>query len=244
VIDLHSHLLPGIDDGARSMDEALAMARAHVADGTRCVVATPHIYPGVFDNTAERIARSCDEFNAALKEAQIPLSVQWAAEVRASIEIFDWLAAGTLPFLGQDGPWRHLLLELPDGQIPVGTDRLIAQLLKYHVRPVIAHPERNKAVMADPSKMSAFVGQGCLLQVTAGSLLGDFGNKAEATAHALLKQELVHVVASDAHRVEGRAPRMRAARSWLTEVYGEAMAQQLTLNGPAKICQPLTRQAV
>jgi len=238
VIDFHSHLLPGIDDGARDMAEALDMARAHVADGTRCVVATPHIYPGVFDNTAQRIAAVHATFVAALNAAGIPLTVQWAAEVRASGEVLDMLAQGQLPLLGQDGPWRHLLLELPDGQVPLGTDKLVAQLLRAHVKPVIAHPERNRGVMADINKIRPLVEQGCLLQVTAGSLLGEFGSAALRTAQSLIDQGWVQAIASDAHRTTGRVPRIKPARAWLSLHYGEKAAQALTLKGPARICQP------
>jgi tyrosine-protein phosphatase YwqE len=235
VIDLHSHMLPGIDDGARDLDEALAMARAYVADGVRSVVATPHIYPGVFDNQPAQIEQACQRLQLALADHGIPLELQWAAEVRASGELLDMLAQGQLCFLGHDGPWRHLLLELPDGQIPLGTDRLIDLLAAHHVRPVIAHPERNKAVMADPRKLAPLVARGCLLQVTAGSLLGEFGSKAEATSVDLLDLGWVSAVASDAHRVSNRAPRMLAARNWLVANRGAAVAHRLTQEGPAHI---------
>lgn len=239
MIDLHSHILPGIDDGARDLSEALAIARAHVADGTRCVVATPHIYPGVFDNTPSTIAAAHATLVAALADEGIALSVQWAAEVRAGAEVLDMLALGTLPFLGQEGPWRHLLLELPDNQIPVGTDRLVAMLLKHHVKPVIAHPERNKGVMADIQKIKPLVDQGCLLQVTAGSVIGEFGSRAQQAAEQLIEQGWVHALASDAHRTTTRAPKIKPARAWLQARYGSAMADALTLSGPARICQPL-----
>jgi tyrosine-protein phosphatase YwqE len=228
-------LLPGIDDGARDLDEALAMAQAYVADGVHRVVVTPHIYPGVFDNQPAQIEQACKRLQLALAEHGIPLALQWAAEVRASGDVLDMLANNQLCFLGQDGPWRHLLLELPDGQIPLGTDRLVDLLMSKHVRPVIAHPERNKAVMADPRKMGPLVQRGCLLQLTAGSLLGEFGSKAEATSVALLDMGWVSAVASDAHRVDGRAPRMQAARNWLLAHRGANTAQRLTLEGPSQI---------
>ncbi|WP_290869899.1 CpsB/CapC family capsule biosynthesis tyrosine phosphatase [Aquabacterium sp.] len=243
MIDFHSHILPGIDDGARDLAEALAIARAHVADGTRCVVATPHIYPGVFDNTPATIAAAHATLVAAIADEGIALEIQWAAEVRAGADVIDMLAQGTLPFLGQDGPWRHLLLELPDHQIPVGTDKLVAMLMRQHVKPVIAHPERNKGVMADVQKIKPLVDLGCLLQVTAGSVLGEFGSRAQHTAEQLIDQGWVHALASDAHRTTTRAPKIKPARTWLLARYGNTVADALTLSGPARICQPLVGQS-
>lgn len=235
MIDLHSHVLPGIDDGARDMDEALSLARAYIADGVRCIVATPHIYPGVFDNEPERIAQAHRSFQQALTNAGLQLTVQWAAEVRLTPELLDMLSAGQLCFLGRDGPWRHLLLELPDGQIPLGTERLVDALLAQHVKPVIAHPERNKAIMASPQKLAPFIDRGCYTQVTAGALIGEFGQKAQQTAMALMKLGWVSAVASDAHRPHVRPPRMKAARNWLNDHFGADVAIKLTLTTPAHL---------
>lgn len=239
MIDLHCHLLPGIDDGPRTLDDALELARACVADGVRTVVATPHIYPGVYDNDAERIRHACEAFQAELQRHGIALHLQWAAEVRACPEALDLLAQDRLAFLGQEGSWRFMLMELPDGQIPLGTDRLVARFLAANIRPVIAHPERNKAIMADTQKLKPLLDQGCLAQVTAGALLGEFGSRAQSAAHEIIDQGWASALASDAHHTRRRAPRMALAREALQRHWGEAAAQQLTLVGPARLTAPL-----
>jgi protein-tyrosine phosphatase len=144
-----------------------------------------------------------------------------------------------LPFLGQLGRRRVLLLELPHGQVPVGADRLTAWLLKQEVLPLIAHPERNKDVMRDLAKLDPFIDQGCLLQVTAGSLLGRFGPMAERRSRELLDRGDIFAVATDAHNLENRPPLMRAAHAMLEADAGSQVAAMLTLGNPAKIVAPI-----
>lgn len=241
MIDLHCHLLPGIDDGPASLEESLALARALVADGITHVVATPHVYPGRYANKRSNITAEHARFVQALAAAQIPLAVSFAGEVRLDPEVLDWLAEGELPFLAGEaavtgGACKALLLEMPDGQVPLGADRFCNMLLKQGITPVIAHPERNRGVMEKLERIRPFVDAGCQLQLTAASVIGEFGRKAHDTALQLLDQGWVNVVATDAHNLRGRAPRLQAAQAWLAEHYGPAVARQLTLVGPAQLC--------
>ena len=240
VIDLHCHLLPGIDDGPATLEDALLLARALVADGITHVVATPHVFPGRYDNRRSSIDAEHARFAQALKAYQIPLSTSCAGEVRLTPEALDLLALGELPFLagpsaGVSGAPKAVLLELPDGQVPLGADRFCLALVRQGITPVIAHPERNRGVMEKPERMQPFVEAGCQLQVTAASVIGDFGSRAQATALHLLDQGWVQVLASDSHNLRGRAPRMGAARAWLASHYGEAVAHALTQVGPARL---------
>lgn len=240
MIDLHCHLLPGIDDGPATLEEALLLARALVADGITHVVATPHVFPGRYDNRRSGIAAEHARFVQALQTYQIPLSTSFAGEVRLTPEALDLLAQGELPFLagdaaGQSGVPKALLLELPDGQVPLGADRFCMALVRQGITPVIAHPERNRGVMERPERMRPFVDVGCQLQLTAASVVGEFGSRAQATALHLLDQGWVQVLASDSHNLRGRAPRMGAARDWLAQHYGEATSRQLTVQGPARL---------
>jgi protein-tyrosine phosphatase len=236
MLDLHVHVLPGIDDGPRTLEDALALAQALADDGIEHIVATPHIYPGVFDNSAARIGETFDAFQAAVTEAGIELTMTWAAEVRICPEILDWIELRRLPMLNGSlvGP-STALIELPDGQIPVGTDKLMGMMLDRGITPLMAHPERNKAVMEQPSRLEALRRLGCKFQVTAGSLLGDFGSRAQTTACKLLDSGWVDVIATDAHNRSSRRPRMGAARQWLVEQYDEALALRLTLTQPTDI---------
>ena len=241
MIDLHCHLLPGIDDGPATLEDALELARALVADGVRHVVATPHVFPGRNDNKRSSISAEHARFVQALGAFSIPLTLSFAGEVRLTPEVLEWLAEDELPFLAGDAAHagkapKVLLLEMPDGQVPMGADRFCDHLLRQGITPLIAHPERNRGVVERLDRIRPFIEAGCKVQVTAASLLGEFGSRAERTALALLDAGWVHVVASDAHNLTARRPRLQGARNWLTQRHGEAVARQLTLAGPAELC--------
>jgi len=236
VIDIHCHLLPGIDDGPPDLEAALALARALVADGITHVVATPHVFPGRFENRRTSIEEEFGRFQTVLQSHALPLQITWAGEVRLTPEVLELMMRGELPFMGQTGGYQTMLLEMPDGQIPLGSDRFVGHLLARGIRPVIAHPERNRAVMEKPQRLQPFIDMGCWVQLTAGSLVGAFGDKAQATAEALLDAGWVHAVASDAHNLGGRRPRMADAAAWLAEHHGDKLARQLTWHGPLQVC--------
>ena len=236
MIDIHCHLLPGIDDGPPTLEAALALARDLVLDGMSHVVCTPHVFPGRFENRSSSIEEDFARFTEVLESSGIPLALSWAGEVRLTPEVLDLLAMGEVPFLGESGGYRSMLLEMPDGQIPLGAERFTQRLLSLGVRPVIVHPERNRGVMERPEKLRSFVEDGCLLQLTAGSLVGQFGANAQRVAHSLVDKGWVHVVASDSHNLSGRRPRMTDAFSYLSRRWGEATARQLTLFAPAALC--------
>lgn len=237
MLDLHAHFLPGIDDGPRTTEDALLLLRALQDEGVQHVVATPHIYPGVYDNTPERIAQVFTAFRQQAEAAGLTLGMSWGAEVRLCPEVLDWLDAGTLVALGDgDQGRRTVLLEMPDGQVPVGADRLVARLVARGWQPLIAHPERNRQVMEHPTALEPLLAAGAVFQLTAASLLGDFGQRAQAAAQRLLAVDgAVMAVASDTHNLKGRRPQMKAARAWLVEQFGEARAHDLTERQPARL---------
>lgn len=233
MIDIHCHLLPGIDDGPPTLEAALALAKACADDGITHTVVTPHVFPGRYENWKSSIEAEFTRFVDVLKTSGIPLELMWAGEVRLTPEALDLLARNELPFVGRVENARTLLLEMPDGQVPLGAMLLVRRLIASRIRPIIVHPERNRGVMEQPDRLHDFVDAGCFVQLTAGSLVGQFGAKAQTTAVALLDRHWVHAIASDAHNLTGRRPRMREARDWLTRHYDEKLARQLTLLGPA-----------
>ena len=235
MIDLHCHYLPGIDDGAENLQEALGLARAAVADGITHAAMTPHVHAGVFENRASGIRLAVEAFRIELAKARIPLQISAGGEVRIGPEIMDLLAADEIPFLGTLKGQRVMLLEMPHGQMPVGAERLTAWLIKQNVRPLIAHPERNKDVMRNLAKLDPFIDQGCLLQVTAGSLIGRFGDVAERRARELLDRGDIFVVATDAHNLENRPPLMGPARAFLIAEAGDEVAEALTRGNPRSL---------
>ncbi len=243
MIDLHCHFLPGIDDGAQTLEEALALARAAVEDGITHAVMTPHVHAGVFENRSAGISQAVEHFRQELARHNIALAISAGGEVRIGSELIELLAAGELPFLGRRGGQRVMLLELPHGSVPVGAERFTAWLRKQGVLPLIAHPERNKDVMRNPAKLDPFIEQGCLLQVTAGSLVGSFGEVAQMRARELLDRGDIFVVATDAHNLGSRPPMLAAARAFIAAHSGETEAEALTRLNPRSLLGTLAQDS-
>jgi protein-tyrosine phosphatase len=235
MIDLHCHLLPGIDDGAKTLDQALAMARASVDNGIQRAILTPHIHPGRYDNTRTIIEAALGGFRQALQDADIPLEVGMAAEVRIAPEILKLLDEDELPFLGEMDGYKIVLLEFPHTHIPPGADKLVDLLLSRNIRPLIAHPERNRDIVDKPAKLEPFIEQGCLLQITASSLVGIFGDGPLIRGRDLLERDVFKVLATDAHNLDARRPMLKEGVAAAAEIVGEAAAQDLVYKNPLRI---------
>ncbi|MGH1373378.1 MAG: tyrosine-protein phosphatase [Cellvibrionaceae bacterium] len=235
MLDLHCHLLPKIDDGPKDMAAALDLARQAVADGVTHSVVTPHIHHGRWENSIAGISAAVDEFRLALADASIPLTIDFAGEVRIGPEILSMLPNGEIPFLGEWDGKRVMLLEMPHSHILPGTEKIVAWLLKHDVLPMIAHPERNKDVMRKLEKLDQLIELGCLFQVTAGSVAGQFGDLAQERAIQLLERGAVTILASDAHHVDRRPVNLSAGRDAAAEVVGDVEALRLVEGNPRLI---------
>jgi protein-tyrosine phosphatase len=235
MIDLHCHLLPGIDDGPETLDEALAMARLALADGISRAHVTPHLHLGHWDNERARIEAAVAAHRRALADAGIPLELGFAAEVRCDYQVVPLVEEQRVPFLGTLGGYRVMLLELPHSHVPVGADKLVAWLLGRNIRPMIAHPERNKDILRTPAKLLPFVREGCLLQLTADAVAGGFGADCARRAAEFLEAGWVTVLASDAHDARTRPPRISAGRDAAARVVGAAEAEKLVRATPLAI---------
>ena len=237
MIDLHCHLLPGIDDGPQCLDDALEMARAAHAAGICAAVVTPHLHLGRYDNTLASIATAAAAFADELERAGIPLRIGYAAEVRICAELTQLAESGGIPYLGKHEGRNVMLLEFPHSHIPPGSDRMVSWLFDHGIRPMIAHPERNKDVMRRPEKLAPFREMGCLIQLTAGSLAGRFGATALQRARELLEQGCVHILASDAHNLHARRPELEEGRLAAQEIVGTAMSWKLVEDNPLAIAR-------
>lgn len=219
MIDLHVHLLPGLDDGAQSLEEAVLMARIAAADGIRDMIATPHVRSGVYENRPEAIHTAVHLLQRELEAACVPVRVHPGAEVMVGPETLERFLAGELVTLGDAG--RFLLMELPMRSLPSGMEWLWHELQVVGVTPVLAHPERHEVLREQLDLVERWVEQGVMTQVTAGSLLGVFGKRSCLCANELIERGLVHVIASDAHDArrhhQARKPLLRAAYSKLEE---------------------------
>jgi protein-tyrosine phosphatase len=235
MIDLHCHFLPGIDDGPETLAEALDLARAAVADGITHSVLTSHVHPGRYPNERRNLLTAIESFAGEVAKANIPLNLRLGGEARLCPELVDMLAENQVPFLGEVDGFRIVLLEFPHQLIPVGSLRFVQSLFRLKIRPLIAHPERNKAIMANPDKVNEFAEAGCWLQLTAGSLVGRFGPQAQQAAFRILDKDWNCVVATDAHNLANRPPLLSEGRAALQQRYGDAVAHSMVFEKPARI---------
>ncbi len=239
MIDLHCHILPGLDDGAATAEETLALLRLAVADGISRMVATPHINPGYFDNKPQTIQAALQDVRQLIAAHQLPIEISAAAEVRLTDQLMPALEMGLLPFLGVWQGQKVLLLELPHSHVPAGTDKLLKWLARHDVIAMIAHPERNRDIQANFQCLAPLKRAGCLFQLTGSSLLGDLGARHQQCAEYMVAQRLFHVVASDCHNVDRRPPKLSAAVQRLTALADEQYAGELAVHNPELITQSL-----
>ncbi|MBE0613262.1 MAG: capsular biosynthesis protein [Burkholderiales bacterium] len=235
MVDVHCHLFPGIDDGPLALKQAIALAQRAVAAGIETAIVTPHILPNRYDNTLAGIRDAAASFRDELLARDIALEIGYAAEVRIGPEIMALAEAQTLPLLGTIEGYGIVLLEFPDSHILPGSDKLAAWLLERNIRPLIAHPERNKEVMRDVESIARFVQMGCWLQLTAGSVSGVFGPRCRERSRELLERGWVHLIASDAHDMPARQPELEPGRVAAEEIVGEAESWRLVRERPGAI---------
>lgn len=239
MIDVHCHILPAIDDGASDLTESLALLRLAVADGIKKMVATPHINPGYFDNNRLTINTALARLRLEVAQQQIPIQLAAAAEIRVTADLMPAFEQGLVPILGHWQQQQVLLLEFPHSHIPPGSDKLMKWLLQRGVVPMIAHPERNRDVQANPRLLQPLIQAGCLFQLTASSLLGDLGDRHQACAEQLLQQRLFTVMATDSHNIQRRPPRLQAACDRVRQLTDEHYAAQLVVDNPALLTAQL-----
>lgn len=233
MIDIHSHILPGIDDGASSLEESLAMARIAVDDGIRVMVATPHVITGLYPNTREVILAAIGKLQRVLLENDISLSILPGAEYHLEPDLSKRMARGELLTVNDAG--RYLLVEPPAALVPEYTGKVFYELQLQGVTPIIAHPERNVDFAREPDLLHELVSHGALVQITAGSLTGLLGSAAAATARAFLKQGCVHFIATDAHTAgDHRAPVLSDAAKEAVRLADEEEGQNLVTGNPAR----------
>lgn len=239
MIDIHCHILPGIDDGAKDLPEALALLRMAIDDGITRMVLTPHLHIGRFDNTNAVIEPEYLALKQAAIDEGLTIELAFSAEVRLDSDILALIVTGKLPMYGVVDGQQFMLLELPHSHIPVGSEELVKFLKHNKITPVIAHPERNRDLLKSPHKIKQFSRLGCWFQITAGSIVGQFGEKCQQLALYYLEQGLIDVVASDAHNIKRRPPILSTARMRVVELLGEQQAQQLFYDNPYKITATL-----
>ncbi|MEP0200792.1 MAG: CpsB/CapC family capsule biosynthesis tyrosine phosphatase [Halioglobus sp.] len=232
MIDLHCHMLPGIDDGARSLDMALEMARLAVADGITVTACTPHIYPGLFENTVEGIREAVEGFRAELENAEIPLQITYGADIQITPELVSGLNAGTLPTINQS---RYFLFEPPHHVAPPGMLDLLHNVIASGYVPVITHPERLSYIEDHYDQFIQAAQMGAWIQLTGGALLGRFGGRVQKLSQRFLSDGVTHLLASDGHNLKNRTPELSEARAAAAVIVGEEEAARLVQDRPRAI---------
>lgn len=232
--DIHCHLLPQIDDGPKDWDATLAMARMAVAQGIRTIVATPHQLGNYERNTAEQILLLAVEAQRRIDEAGLLLTILPGADVRIQEDLPELVENRQVLTLADQN--AYLLMELPHEQVlPMG--RLIFELQCRGVTSILSHPERNQHLIKNPEVLRPWVQQGCLVQVTAGSITGQFGREAKQMSRWLFRENLAHLVATDAHDVTHRPPQWRHAFVKVSGWEGRARATKIFLENPEAVVQ-------
>jgi protein-tyrosine phosphatase len=233
MIDLHCHILPGIDDGAVSLSESIEMCRIALNDGISKVVCSPHYVAGKYNNDRCRIMEEVKRLQSSLDDEGIPLTLCPGCEIRLDLNLVERIRAGELLTINDSG--RYIILELPDEALPQNIEEIISSLIFAGIVPIIAHPERNYTIQSDPEIIYRLVGLGALTQLTSASLTGLFGRKIEKFSVFLLEHKLTHMLITDAHSSRRRRPLLSEGLKRLKEIVGEEAAMEMVEAIPEKI---------
>ena len=233
--DVHSHILPGLDDGARTVDEFVAMARAAAAGGTTVMLATPHRRDVTEDFSIPYLRELFANMVEELDARGIGLTLTLGMENHLDPDLPEALARGAaLPM----NATRYALVELPFFGHPDWVEPALSDIQASEITPVLAHPERIELVQRDPDVLRAFVERGMLTQVTAGSLTGQWGDEVKRFTHALLRRGLVHMLASDTHAAAGpRSPALLPGLEAAAEIVGADKARAMVLDTPRAVIE-------
>jgi protein-tyrosine phosphatase len=229
VIDLHSHILPGVDDGPATIEESLGIARRAAAEGVRVIAATPHVRDD-YPTDPGAMERLVAELRVAITREQIPVEVRPGGEI--AIDWLDRLSDDDLSRFGLGGSPRHVLIEFPYAGWPLSLHEWVFRLVTREITPVIAHPERNAEVQRNPEELRPLVDAGALVQITAASLDGRIGRSSQSAAVELIRSGLAHLLASDAHTPDVREAGLLGA---VEAVDDSVLARWLTLDVPMAI---------
>ena len=242
MIDLHCHILPGVDDGPKDVEESLAMARHAVKDGIHAIVATPHALGGTYPNPPEKIIAAAKALGDRFETEHLPLALYTGAEVHICPDMAARILAGQAAFLCENK--RYILIEFPFQTVPYGFKEELFHLALRGITPVIAHPERNPMVHFQPEILYDLTAAGCLIQVNSTSITGGFGDDIMRCSHDLIKNRGVHIIASDAHSAHNRPPLLSAAVDIAAKILkSKAAALEMVSGAPAAVIKGLPVKA-
>lgn len=234
MIDLHCHMLPGLDDGACDLETSLEMARMAVADGVTVVACTPHIRPGLYHNTGAQILAATDRLREALQQSRIALELVCGADAHMSVRFTEKLAKREIPTLASS---RYVLVEPPDHVAPIRLEQFFFEILIAGYMPILTHPERLRWISDRYQTIERLSRYGVWMQITAGSLTGNFGREPRYWAERMLADGHVHLLATDAHDTHRRAPDLSKGREAAARRVGEREATHMVLTRPRGVIE-------
>jgi protein-tyrosine phosphatase len=235
-IDIHCHILPGMDDGPALMDESLKMIGIAERDGISGIFATPHIIDGLFPNNGRKILSSVDDLRSRIQGG---VEIYHGADVRITPDLVNRLESGDVPTLGGSG---YMLMEFPEFIVPPNVEGLVFRLRNCGVTPVITHPERHLRLMHDLDALAELRSRGMMCQITAMSLTGDFGAEIRRASFAMIDRGLVDFVASDAHNADRRPPVLSGAHKEVKKHFGDKAADMIFFGNPGRILETAGRR--
>ena len=233
MIDSHIHLLPSIDDGAANIDIAHEMVKVASEDGIQATICTPHDLNGIYQNNRNKILSSLNELNQSFQSQDIPIDFYPGAELHMDPDLVSKVLEGDAMSLADKG--KHVLVEFPKMFLTKHAESILENLLFNKITPIIAHPERNPVLVKNQPIFSEWISWGCKAQITAMSITGHFGKPIQSTSKNWCQRGLIHLIASDAHRPTGRAPKLASAYQFITDWMGEDSAELLFLTNPQRI---------
>lgn len=228
--DIHCHILPGVDDGAKDMEMAKALLRKEMQDGVQNIILTPHYRRQMFEPEMSLIYSTYEQLRQETEDLELNLYI--GCEYHANMDMAENLNAGKRPTLAGS---RYVLCEFSDGDLAAYITERTYQLLANGYIPVLAHIERYRALTKDFSLIDDLVERGCRMQVNAGSILGEDGFFTRRFCKKLIDYDLLHFIGSDAHNLTDRTPRMGECAAYLEKKYGENYARQILQRNPGKI---------
>ncbi|MFT8319989.1 MAG: CpsB/CapC family capsule biosynthesis tyrosine phosphatase [Bacillus sp. (in: firmicutes)] len=227
MIDIHCHILPGIDDGAKTMEDSLEMAKVAAGEGIKTIIATPHHRNNQFTNKKADILQNVEDLNKVLVQEKLPITILPGQEVRIFGEVLEDYEKGEILTLNHT---KYLFIEFPSSSVPRYAERLLYDIQTQGIIPIIVHPERNKELQEKPELMYKLVKNGTLTQVTAASVCGYFGKKVKQFSEQLIESNLTHFIASDAHNITSRTFKMNEAFDEIESKFGTDYVYLFTEN--------------
>jgi len=233
MIDIHSHILPDVDDGSHSLEESIQMCRTSADDGVTVMVATPHAHDGVHTtHDPEFLRRKVAELNEQLGGA---LRVVIGCELRFTHDIVRQVCETKSAPTIAGGP--YVLVEFPHTVVPPGSERPLFELMSNQITPIIAHPERNQMLIAEPERFFPIIEMGALGQMDTGSITGQFGKRVQQAVRVMLEHGLIHFIASDCHNTRNRLPGMSEAVALTAEIVGDEYARAIADANPLAVVE-------